>query len=292
MITSLNEFNKKYKNDSDKPELSDSTPVSISESLPVSIEEKPIEEKPIEEKLDEPIAVIKPKTVIDEKTKLAIREKIRLQEEEELKLSESTKLVQESAVELNDKTKLEEQLKLEEQSRLQLEARLKLEQEEKTKLELLEKIKQEERAKLQLEAKLKLELEEKAKLEEKSIIDNFSGYKLYRDKQEFFSCDIMIEGAKSENAVVRLIVESTEWNLVFNGKLDDNKITIPIKKLPILEEGSRGKIRLEVLVEDTMFVPWEEDFLVQNSKKVSVKIHEQHKSVDDDKIKVNINVKK
>lgn len=103
-----------------------------------------------------------------------------------------------------------------------------------------------------------------------------SGYKLYRDKQENFSCEISIEGASFESSKVRLVIESPEWNLFFNGTIEKNgKCTIPIKKLPILTEGTSGIIRLEVIADDTIFVPWEEEFIVKNSKKVIVKVMEQ-----------------
>lgn len=112
-----------------------------------------------------------------------------------------------------------------------------------------------------------------------TIVEEFSGYKLYRDKQENFCCEVAIDGASMDNSSVRLIIESPEWNLLFNGKIEKNgKCTIPIKKLPILSEGTCGKIKLEVIAEDTVFVPWEEDFCVKNSKKVTVKVLEQEKN--------------
>lgn len=129
--------------------------------------------------------------------------------------------------------------------------------------------------------------EEKLYEEEISKIEEISGYKLYRDKQENFSCEISIEGAVIDSSSVRLIIESPEWNLLFNGTIDaSGKCTIPIKKLPILSEGTQGKIKLEIIAEDTVFVPWEENFVVKNSKKVSVKIVEQE-SLNKPKVKFN-----
>ena len=62
---------------------------------------------------------------------------------------------------------------------------------------------------------------------------------------------------------------------MFNGEIDKKgKCTIPIKKLAILNEGTVGKIRLEVIAEGTVFTPWEDDFKVKMSKKVAIKIHE------------------
>ena len=101
------------------------------------------------------------------------------------------------------------------------------------------------------------------------------GYLLYRDKPENFTCDIAIEGAKLNQSEARIIIESEDWNLVFPGKIIGGKCTVPMKKLSLFEEGCKGKIKLEIIAEDTLFVPWEENFTVKTSKKVAVKIHEQ-----------------
>lgn len=124
-------------------------------------------------------------------------------------------------------------------------------------------------------------------VEETQIVEEFSGYKLYRDKQENFCCEVTIEGARMDTSTVRLIIESPEWNLLFNGTIENNgKCTIPIKKLPILSEGTCGTIKLEVIAEDTVFIPWEEEFTVKSSKKVMVKVLEQENSY-----KPRVNVK-
>ena len=110
------------------------------------------------------------------------------------------------------------------------------------------------------------------KEEEEDISDY---YKVYRDKPETFSCDIELEGANLNDTTVRLILETKDWNLVFNGEIDQNgKATIPIKKLSLFEEGEIGTIRMEVVAEGTLFVPWEEKFKVKLSKKVMVKFNE------------------
>lgn len=103
--------------------------------------------------------------------------------------------------------------------------------------------------------------------------ENF--YTVYKDKSEDFSCDIQLEGANLDDTQARLILESKEWTLMFNGEIDrKGKCIIPIKKLGILNEGTVGKIRLEVIAEGTVFTPWEDEFKVKASKKVAVKIHE------------------
>jgi len=98
-------------------------------------------------------------------------------------------------------------------------------------------------------------------------------YKIFRDKAEIFECRVQVEGANVNNAKVRLLLESNEWNIYFDGKMSaGGKCTIPLKKMNILSEGLKGTISLEVIVEDTVFYPWKESFQVQASKKVKVEI--------------------
>jgi len=113
------------------------------------------------------------------------------------------------------------------------------------------------------------------------VIENSNSdlYKLYADKSETFSCEIELEGANLKDTEVRLVIESDNWNLMFPGEIDRNgKVSIPIKKLNILEEGTRGKIRMEVIAEGTVFKPWEDDFEIKLSKKVMVKFNENKKA--------------
>lgn len=94
-------------------------------------------------------------------------------------------------------------------------------------------------------------------------------YNLYRDVNESFSCDIFIEGANPQNTSARLVIESSDWNLVFNGEIENGKCIIPIKKLDILSEDLVGKIKLEIIAEGNVFIPWENKFLVKSSKRIS-----------------------
>ena len=103
---------------------------------------------------------------------------------------------------------------------------------------------------------------------EKEIVDDF--YYLYSDKNENFICDIHIEGANPESSEVRLIVESKNWNIMFNGTIQNGKCTIPVKSLNMLEDGQMGKIRLEVIAEGNVIKPWEKSYKVKKSKNVFV----------------------
>ena len=116
-------------------------------------------------------------------------------------------------------------------------------------------------------------------------------YKLFTDKPETFECDIKIEGASLSNSKARLVVETTDYSLLFNGKINSNgKCSIPIKKLKgLIDETSKGDIRLEVIAEDTYFTPWESKFEIEASKKVTVEVKSQ--ASDKQVIKETVQVK-
>lgn len=100
-------------------------------------------------------------------------------------------------------------------------------------------------------------------------------YKLFKDKAENFTCEVELEGANLKDTQVRLILETKDWNLVFNGEINSSgKVNVPIKKLNLFEEGTIGRIKMEIIAEGTVFTPWEEDFEVKLSKKVMVKFNE------------------
>lgn len=101
-------------------------------------------------------------------------------------------------------------------------------------------------------------------------------YKLFTDKNENFMCEVSVKNASLKGAIARLIAESSDGtNLVFNGKIQDGKCTVPIKKLKgLLEESATGKLSLEVIVEDTYFKPWESSFVVEEHTSVKVKLQE------------------
>jgi hypothetical protein len=102
-------------------------------------------------------------------------------------------------------------------------------------------------------------------------------YKLYTDKTELFECTIKLEGASISKSKVRLVVESTEINLLFPGKIDtDGKCTIPVSKLKgLLDENTQGNIKLEVIADDVYFTPWESNFIIETSKKLTVEVTSQ-----------------
>lgn len=117
--------------------------------------------------------------------------------------------------------------------------------------------------------------EEEVLKPQKKEPDQEKYYNLYSDKSENFVCDIAIQGADPKQTEARLVVESGDWTLMFYGEVKNGKCIIPIKKLNILKENQVGDIRLEVIAEGNIFVPWEDRFKVRISKKVTVKVNEQ-----------------
>ena len=99
-------------------------------------------------------------------------------------------------------------------------------------------------------------------------------YKLFTDKTELFECSISLQGASLKKSKARLVVETPEYSLLFNGNISKGgKCEIPIKKLKgLIDENTSGNIRLEVIAEDTFFTPWKSDFEVETSKKVTVEV--------------------
>ena len=120
-------------------------------------------------------------------------------------------------------------------------------------------------------------------------------YKLFTDKAELFECDIKIEGTSLSKSAARLVVETNDYSLMFNGKISsDGKCTIPIKKLRgLIDESTKGNMRLEVIAEDTYFIPWKSEFEIDASKKVTVEVKSQSnkKVIKENKVQVS-NVKR
>ena len=104
-------------------------------------------------------------------------------------------------------------------------------------------------------------------------------YKLYTDKQEIFECKIHLEGASLTKANSRIIVETPDLKIMFEGTIDkDGNCKVPIKKLRgLVGENTKGTMKLEVIAEDTYFLPWESDFEVDTAKKIKVEVKQQSK---------------
>ena len=104
-------------------------------------------------------------------------------------------------------------------------------------------------------------------------------YKLYTDKIEKFEAKIKLEGASLKKSKARLVVESDEFDLMFKGTISESGVVkIPVKRLRgLIDEDTKGKIKLEIIAEDTYFTPWESTFQVEASRKVTVEIKSQNR---------------
>ena len=113
-------------------------------------------------------------------------------------------------------------------------------------------------------------------------------YNLFLDKSELFEAKIDVKGAKVTDSLCRLLLMSEEWNLVFEGEVDRNGyVEIPVKKLKsVLSEGATGRLKLEVVVDDTYFVPWHDQFQVVVGKRVTAEVKSSKKEQIREKVTV------
>jgi len=112
-------------------------------------------------------------------------------------------------------------------------------------------------------------------------------YTLYLDKPEEFVCELQVKNASLKNAFARMIVKSDNLVLLFEGKIENGKCIIPISRLKgLLEENTRGKMNLEVVVEDSYFSPWHDDFLIEEHTSVKVRVNEQKQSSNKPIVKI------
>ena len=110
---------------------------------------------------------------------------------------------------------------------------------------------------------------------EEKVHEDSNAYRIIKDRNENFECTIQVEGTTLSESKARIIVESGSWNFTFYGTIGpDGRCVVPIKKGIPLNEGATGKIKLEVIADDQLFVGWESDFVVETSKKVSVSLKE------------------
>jgi len=115
-------------------------------------------------------------------------------------------------------------------------------------------------------------------------------YKLLKDKSNEFQCEIRLEGTTSKNAKVRLFLEAEGCEYSFNGEISGEKCTVPMGKLKkfqnLLESGT---IRLEVIADDTLFVPYENQYQLEEEKKVTVEVKQHTEMIKKPLVEVKVN---
>lgn len=101
-------------------------------------------------------------------------------------------------------------------------------------------------------------------------------YNLYVDKPTDFECDVSVKNANLKDAFARMIISANNTSLLFEGKIQNNKCIIPIGKLKgFFTEDVIGKMKLEIVVENTYFSPWSDDFKTEEHTSVKVEVKEQ-----------------
>jgi len=86
----------------------------------------------------------------------------------------------------------------------------------------------------------------------------------------------------------RLIIPiSKKVSLVFEGKMVEGEVEVNISELLELTDSKKLKGKLEVIIEDNIFYPWEDIIKIKNT--TSVKAETVKKPIKESKIKVSAN---
>ena len=112
---------------------------------------------------------------------------------------------------------------------------------------------------------------------------------LYKGRNQTFECLVEIEGASANKSIPRLIFKPNNDNksIFFEGKIDKNKCKIEIPPLDINETGN---VKLEIIVDDSLFSPWDSNYKIKEQitvESVSVKPTVSSIKVINDDITVN-----
>lgn len=102
----------------------------------------------------------------------------------------------------------------------------------------------------------------------------------YKNKSQTFECNVEIEGADGNSAKSRLILSPNNDNkkIFFEGEVNAQKCKILVP--PLSNISNQGNIVLEIIVEDTLFSPWESVYEIKEPVKVeSVELTKSKKNV-------------
>jgi hypothetical protein len=86
--------------------------------------------------------------------------------------------------------------------------------------------------------------------------------RFHGDRKQVFECKIKIVGADAKDSTTRLVLQDGDTNRIYEGKVDvlgNCKIDIPALHG---FENSKGKATLEVRVNDVIFEPYKNDYLI------------------------------
>jgi len=98
-------------------------------------------------------------------------------------------------------------------------------------------------------------------------------FKLYTDKNNTFKCKVAIEGANEKSSIARLVIEGESHNLMFDGTIKEGVCEINIGKFKNFDNfKSKGQVKLEVIADDTYFTPWKSEYVLEQSRVVTVEM--------------------
>jgi len=116
----------------------------------------------------------------------------------------------------------------------------------------------------------------------------------FKDKSKLFEAKITVDGTTEplSECSARLILEFENKNLLFYGDTDNDgncKFNIP----PIKENyGEKGKVKLEIVAESTLFKPWEDEFELKQQKTLKAEIvRKQGPILKEENLKVQVEKK-
>ena len=114
-------------------------------------------------------------------------------------------------------------------------------------------------------------------------------YKLLKDKNNEFQCEIKLVGASEKTTKVRLFLEGTGCEYSFNGTIDGTRCRVNLGKLKSFSNlMESGKIRLEVIADDTLFIPYESTYELEESKSVTIEMIQSEQTAKKAMVEVRV----
>ena len=118
-------------------------------------------------------------------------------------------------------------------------------------------------------------------------------FELFLDKDNNFEANVDVSGAPLKESKARVLVESNSFNVMYPADIDGKgNISLKLDGLgSIFNEGERGNISLEVIAEDTVFVPWSEKFVIKKRKAVVAEVASSNKPLIEEKPRITATIK-
>jgi hypothetical protein len=95
---------------------------------------------------------------------------------------------------------------------------------------------------------------------------------LYNDSSNrVFKIRLNVEGVENEELQVRMVLNFTKHNrsYIFYAQNEEDLYILTIPPMSEVHQDS-GNMHIEVIANDTIFKPWEDEFIVKNKKKIEI----------------------